>query len=337
MGQGAGPVEKEPHRRSSPARPVIPPEPAKIEVPKVVKGPQKPLPGGNPTLDEQLASRGAFVTSPEEVKRAIANPNIRIIEVANVCTADKFADAAQVKRLQDWVSNGGVLWATNDVLKLFGVPHSKPLQGDGELDSLVSGSVEVADILKDCKKVAVKEAADRVYVLGLNKNIVPLLKLETDVSSDLKAGTADWSMIPYGKGWISDPKPIDTAQYDSERFWFNFCLFCLRQTVAPPLPPAPPVRKKLVVFGKVKGPLFGVWVSPGGESMIIDDNEASITLNVTRSPVLQKLTGTLERVRGRTDFLKYRGILAVKFGRENAEYQLETTVTAPSIGRSPIG
>ncbi len=309
--------------QSPPAAPVPPPK--VVEPPKVVKGPQKPLPGGNPTLDEQLASGRAFVTTPDEIKTAVADKNIHIIEVANACTADKF-DAAQGKLLQDWVNNGGVLWATNDVLTLFGVPHSKPLEGDGELNSLVSGSVKAAEILKDCKKVAVKDAADRVYVLNLGKDndsIVPLLKLETDVSADLKAGTTDWSMIPYGKGWISDPKPIDASQYDSERFWLNFCLFCLRQASITPVVP----KRRLVSFmGHIEGPLFGVWTSPGGETVFIDDRQTEINLRLTSSPILEKLYGTLRHGGPSNIHNKYKGIVTLKYKGNPTEYQVQAAV-----------
>jgi len=40
-----------------------------------------------------------------------------------------------------------------------------------------------------------------------------------------------WSLVPYGKGYVSNIKTVDQTKFDGARFWLNFRLFCLGQDI----------------------------------------------------------------------------------------------------------
>ena len=205
------------------------PQQAKVvAVPQEVKAvdPQR-RPGES--WEEEFARRHVVVNSSKDVAAAIANPQVKIIEIADTFTADKF-DPKQTGPFQRWASEGGVVWASNDVLTLFGINHSKLVWWGGGLECTASKGK--TPILADCQKVVLKDAGGKAHALTA-KGAVPLLVLEKDIPFEDKAGTACWSLVPYGKGWVSDPKPVDTTQYDGGQFWPNFCQFCLgRELVA---------------------------------------------------------------------------------------------------------
>ena len=168
----------------------------------------------------------------------------KIIEIADALTADKF-DPKQTGPFQRWASEGGVVWASNDVLTLFGINHSKLVWWGGGLDCTASKGK--TPILADCKKVVLKDAGGKAHALTA-KGAVALLVLEKDIPFEDKAGTACWSLVPYGKGWVSDPKPVDATQYDGGQFWPNFCQFCLGRELAVPTAaqsrPSPPLKSQ---------------------------------------------------------------------------------------------
>jgi hypothetical protein len=193
--------------------------------------PPQPGPGAGPTarpkesLKEELSRRRVILHSPDDLRAAVADPEIRIIDVADACSSDRF-DPAQTTLLQKWVSNGGILWANSSVLSLFGMHYSRLVQGDDVLECVASEAVDVAPIVAECKKVMLNDAGGKANIQA-SKGAMPLLLLENDSPGKHKAGTACWSLVPYGKGWISDPKSVDTKQYDGAQFWQNFCRFCL--------------------------------------------------------------------------------------------------------------
>ncbi len=183
-----------------------------------------PVPPGSPpspqadTLDAELAQRRVLVNAAQLqlIDSAIVHPDTRIIELADDCTADKLDDA-QTDRLIAWVSGGGVLWTNNDVLTLFRIRHSSLTGGGGTMMCVASTSPEAAPILGNCKKVVLKEIEGKACSLGY-RGVIPLLVLERDFSPKLKAGTAYWSLVPYGKGWVSDPKSVNLNEFDGLQF-----------------------------------------------------------------------------------------------------------------------
>jgi hypothetical protein len=209
---------------------------------------------------------------------------VQIVEIADDCTVDKL-DGKRGEFLQRWVSDGGILWVNNDVLTLFGVQHSRLAPGGGELYCRVSDKAEVSSILADCKKVALKDTGGKAHALA-SRGVMPLLDLENDGSSKHVAGTTCWSLVPYGKGWISDSKPIDLTQYDGAQFWRNFCGFCLKKETheGQATPPAPGDEK-----------LSGIWQSAAGGRFLIDDDEKTAAVDLISSDTIRLLTGKLVR------------------------------------------
>ena len=136
------------------------------------------------------------------------NKEICIIEVADECTDDKF-DAEQGRQLREWVSKGNVLWANNSVLSIFNIHHSTAhYYGDCRP---AGGSHPILDGTKRVRLTT--EYEDRGYILG-DPDVIPLLASEEKGWGRVPIGTTIWSLVPYGKGWISDPKPIDKEKGD---------------------------------------------------------------------------------------------------------------------------
>ena len=267
--------------------------------PKPPVPPAKAAPAVDPhrrpgeSWEEELARRRILVTSPEDVLAAIANSQVRIIEVADVCTADKF-DSKQTGLFQRWASDGGVVWATNDVLVLFGISHTRLVWWGGGLEC--TAATGKTPVLVACQKVVLKNAGGKAHSLT-GKGAMPLLVLEKDIPFEDKAGTACWSLVAYGNGWISDPKAVDTTQYDGGQFWSNFCQFCLGRELAVPTAaktsvvavekPAPPSTPR--------GPLSGTWQASTGAKVCIEDDGQTVTITGIADNLLRSFTGTLVR------------------------------------------
>jgi hypothetical protein len=127
---------------------------------------------------------------------------------------------------------------------------------------------------------------------------MPLLVLEKDIPFEDKAGTACWSLVPYGKGWISDPKPVDTTQYDGGQFWPSFCQFCLGRELAVSASAKAPVVtvvEKPAPQAASKGSLSGTWQSSTGTKVRIDDDGQTITITGIADNIVRSFTGTLIR------------------------------------------
>jgi hypothetical protein len=285
--------------------------------------PAAAAPPGDP-LDEELSRRQVIVYSPDAVPAATANRGIRIIEVANVCTADRF-NPHQTSLLQDWVSKGGILWVNNNVLTFFGLRYAKLGPADNKLDCTVSKAVEVTPIVDGSEKVTLGNSGGRVHILAA-KGVIPLLALEEESPSQQKAGTACWSVVPYGKGWISDPQPVDTTKHDGAKFWRNFCRFCLgREPAAAALTgPSPPGSQKPPAAPQ--GPLCGTWQASNGARFRIDDDGKTLTIDLLASEALQSLTGRLVRRDEPADSLT--GILDAVFKADPSKrYAIDATAT----------
>ena len=95
-------------KATNPPRPTPPQEPAN---PSPVSHNAPPV----DPLQQQLLQHKRIISTSTEVFDAVTDNNIRIIEVADKCTAEQF-DTEQARFLPDWVSNGGVLWANNNLV-----------------------------------------------------------------------------------------------------------------------------------------------------------------------------------------------------------------------------
>jgi hypothetical protein len=311
------------------------------------------------TVEEELMRRRVTVDSPDALAAAIANPAIKIIEVAEGCTADKL-DPKRVELLRHWVSEGGVVWANNDVLTVFGIRHSKLVWWGSTLDCTASPGKDQSPILNGCQKVVLKGAGGKAHAL-VAKGAVPLLGLEKEIPFEDKAGTPCWSLVPYGKGWVSDSKAVDTTKYDGGRFVSNFARFCLGRGIsgAPPVqngqksaatseqpahnnerpasapPPQGPVAGIPANSGEKpappplsKGPLSGIWQTSTGAKYRMDDDGNSVAVTWISGDLLQSLTGKLERRNDEPGSTLLAGSLDAVFTvGQSKRYAIDVTLT----------
>jgi len=169
-----------------------------------------------------LASPGQLVQLKDKLGAA------HVLQVAEGCTAGKFGPDAATQ-LRKWVANGGVLWVNNDVLRLFSVESGFSTKGEECYPAVLPKPhlvPKVPGIAEGCSRVSLATGVPRRRELS-RKGAIPLLQ---DGS-----GTA-WSLVPYGKGWISNVQPIELSKGDGARFWLNFRHFCLKPPQPPPLP-----------------------------------------------------------------------------------------------------
>jgi hypothetical protein len=269
------------------------------------------------SLEQELARRRVVVHTPGDLEAAVAKQEVRIIEIADACTVDKL-DAKQTEILQRWVSEGGILWVNNDVLTLFGVQHSRLASWGGELYCRVSGKAEVSSIMADCKKVALKDVGGKAHALA-SRGVMPLLALETDIPLKHTAGTTCWSLVPYGKGWISDPKSVDMTQYDGAQFWRNFCGFCLKKE---------PRDARGGEEALSDDKLSGVWQASTGARFLIDDDGKTVAIDLISSDAIHVLTGKLVRHDPKVDPKSLAGTFDVVFASEaSTHYTIDVTMT----------
>ncbi len=284
---------------------------------------QPPAPAGNrrrhprESLEQELSRRRAVIHTAEDLDPAVAKQEVQIIEVADDCTVDKL-DSKRGELLQRWVSEGGILWVNNDVLTLFGVQHSRLASWGGELCCRVSDKAEVSSILADCKKVALKDVGGKAHAL-VSRGVMPLLALESDIPLKHPAGTTCWSLVPYGKGWISDPKPVDMTQYDGAQFWRNFCGFCLKKE---------PLDARDSKEARCDDKLSGVWQASTGARFLIDDDGKTVAIDLISSDTIRVLTGKLVRHDQNTDPKSLAGTFDVVFAADAPKrYTIDVTVT----------
>jgi len=144
-----------------------------------------------------------------------------VVEVNWNCTKEKF-NSEEIQILKDWVANGGILWATNNVLDVFEIKYTWGRRALWtkwrNVHQCQPGiTAQRCPLLSGCSQVVLR--LQDFPAANLNfQNVIPLLTSN---------GVTSWSLVRYGKGWISDVKPVDIAQNDGARFWLNFRLFCL--------------------------------------------------------------------------------------------------------------
>ena len=201
--------------------------PAKADAKPGVSSPQGSRPNPSESLEQEMARRRVLIADPANIVSVVANREVLIMELADHCTLDKF-DAKQAKLLQAWVYSGGVLWTNNNVLRLFGIQYSKLVWWGGDLECNTTMAGDVSSLLARCKRIILRDAGGKAHGLLAN-GVRHLVTLEKDIPFEAKAGTASWSIVPFGKGWISNPKAVKLSDEDGEAFWRQFCLLCLRK------------------------------------------------------------------------------------------------------------
>ena len=86
-------------------------------------------------------------------------------------------------------------------------------------------------ILKGVKTVRLDDLKGKALTLDY-RGVIPLLVVKQEGRNpywEPDAGTAVWSLLPYGKGWISDPKPLklkaDESSWSSQPDLGQNCSF----------------------------------------------------------------------------------------------------------------
>jgi tetratricopeptide (TPR) repeat protein len=185
-------------------------------------------------VDKELGPKTVTLSTPAAVPALTADHTaVRVIQIADNCTADKF-NSQQKDMLLEWVADGGILWVNNNVLSVFDIDHSIGWGSSQRCQPAISP--QRCPILTGCSYVVVSRNERAAYNLNYT-NVIPLL-----TASDGARQFCYWSLIPYGKGYVSDVKTVDRQKDDGARFWLNFRLYCLGWDIpdAPPPPPPPP-------------------------------------------------------------------------------------------------
>jgi tetratricopeptide (TPR) repeat protein len=153
---------------------------------------------------------------------------VHVVQVADGCTLDMF-NSEEKELLRRWVASGGILWVNNNVLSLFEIQHSNwPVSGECRAAAVA----RICPVLTGCRSVVVSKGTPAAHDLSC-QGVIQLL-------TGGRAGQEScwWSLVPYGRGWVSDVKAVDVGKGDGARFWLNFRLFCLGR----PIPGAPASR-----------------------------------------------------------------------------------------------
>jgi tetratricopeptide (TPR) repeat protein len=287
--------------------------------------------GRQDTLEAKLLRRKRTINTSTAVYDAVANKEIWIIEVADTCTADQF-DAEQARLLRGWVSDGGVLWVNSNVLSLFGVRHDSFKCGLTQLECEPAGGSH--PVLEHCKRVWLHNCDDSKAHTLQYKGVIPLLAFREAYGMGFGApgrGSTLWSLVPYGKGWISDPKPLDLNRDEGALFWGRFGQFCLHELPWPP-PVSPPTGSGGDEPGEEppdQGNLTGTWqTSDGGRVRIVDDG-TTIRMELIENPTLRTFTGELTRREAKSGLQLLAGKVEVVFG-EHPDRAFHIDVTAKS-------
>lgn len=264
---------------------------------------------GQEDLNAKLLRRKRTISTPTAVHDAVANNEVWIIEVADSCTADQF-DAEQTRLLRTWVSDGGVLWVNSSVLSLFGIQYS-------HLPDSWSTRCEAAGgthpVLEGVRHIQLNSQRDKSCTLEY-RGVIPLLALKEELGR-APVGTTVWSLVPYGKGWVSDPKPIDLEHGDGSLFWGRFCQFCLRELPWDRAPRVPeqgdPATDGEAAYAGAS--FSGIWVSSDGARFRIDDDGKTLAIDLISGGGLRSFSGRVARAEENPDPKSLTGTLDVVY------------------------
>ena len=162
------------------------------------------------------------ISTPGEVRVLASAPrSVHVVRVTVECSASKFS-SEEADIFRNWVAGGGIFWAENDVIGLLDIQQSDNF-GYGRRVCDRAVSAQMCPIVTDVAKAVVSTMGSHHDPINLmHKNAIPLLSDGRDTV---------WSLVPYGKGWVSNVKTVDPAQYDGARFWLNFRLFCIGHAI----------------------------------------------------------------------------------------------------------
>jgi hypothetical protein len=195
-------------------------------------------------VNKELESKKVTLSTPAAVPALTADHTaVCVIQIADDCTAEKFNSPQKVMLLK-WVEDGGILWVNNNVLSEFGIEYSAGWGGTEKCQPAITP--ERCPILTGCNYVVVSKNGRAAYNLNYT-NVIPLL-----TASDGARQFCYWSLIPYGKGYVSDVKTVDRKKDDGAQFWLNFRQFCLKPFLPPPPPNDGPKLSPLTTINSVE-------------------------------------------------------------------------------------
>jgi hypothetical protein len=147
------------------------------------------------------------------VKLIVDKPDaVHVVHVA--CELANFG-SDEKEALKQWVRNGGIVWTNTDVVTLFETQYVG-CPGGNPSDCGPACTTQICPIIAGCQSVQVRSEG----TMNLSgKGVVPLLSREG-------VGIM-WSLLPYGRGWVSDVKDVNLELGDGKRFWLHFRMFCL--------------------------------------------------------------------------------------------------------------
>jgi hypothetical protein len=294
------------------------PAPAAAESPEAAKQAE---------LDAKLAEHKQTVTNLLALINAMQDKDVWIIEVADGFDAGKFTSPGQMKLFQEWVSSGGIVWANNSVLGLLGIHYSTLWEGKG-LECAATGKHPICEGVKTVRLNDIAHAAHSLT----GDQAIPLLTLKKPAGAgrgQAASGTVIWSLVPYGSGWISNPKPVDLKQDDGARFWSRFCQFCLRETLVAGNAPPAPEKPNPAPAPAAKGRLSGVWkgTTTAAHYRLTDDGK-NASVELSASEAIKSISGTLARETGVADAKTLTGDLVVVFYDDLAQpFTVKATLT----------
>jgi len=164
------------------------------------------------------------LTTPAAIRSLVANPNtVHVVQVTDGCTINKF-NSEEDEMLRQWVADGGILWTNNDVLSRFGIKYTDGRWRMAGTRQCTPGAVP-HPILTGCSTVV----ATKGYPVAVNLSYMNVITLLTSSYGEEKY--TYWSLVPYGKGYVSNIKTVDQTKFDGARFWLNFRLFCLGRDI----------------------------------------------------------------------------------------------------------
>jgi tetratricopeptide (TPR) repeat protein len=291
----------------------------------------EPRPEGELTLEEKLLKRKRTISTPTAVYDAVKNEDLWIIEIADACTAEQF-NAEETQLLRKWVSRGGVLWVNSSVLSLFAVQYTSFQCLGTSLECEPAGGN--LPVLEDCKKVWLQNCADRRAHTLQHKGVIPLLAFREAHGPGFGApphGSTVWSLVPYGRGWLSDWKRLDLKRDDGALFWGRFCQFCLHE-----IPWPKPSERDAAGAGKpdaedaAQQPLTGQWRHAEAGTFAIEDDGKTVAVELKASNVFRFLKGSLSRpdsTAGKGQRLRGKFEVTYTADRAQKRYYLEVVAT----------
>ena len=234
-------------------------DPAKA-VPEEVPPPHVP---DRPLTRPEIVTWGELVdrelkilelSQPGAVRLLTRRPeSVHVVHVADECTMDQFS-SDEVQLLKNWVAQGGIVWAANDVPSLFKI-GSKHLFDNTRCECTPAVTPALCPILAGCSRVVVQTSYGQSWDLT-HENVIPLLSSPETVGGLGGPVKCAWSLVPYGEGWVSDVKKADETKYDGARFWLHFRMFCLGWNIPGAVTPTQEVRRDnvtVVAIGRPAG------------------------------------------------------------------------------------